>query len=153
MSFQIAQVNIGRMRAPLDSAMMAGFVARLDEINALADQSPGFVWRLQTPEGNATDLRPYEDDRIIVNLSVWETIEQLQNFVYHTAHAGVLRQRQDWFEKFAGWYMALWWVPAGQRPEVGEAKQRLEHLEAHGPTPQAFTFRTRFPPTAAGAHG
>src|SRR5216683_3289092 len=102
MSFHIAQVNIARMRAPLEEPLMAGFVARLGEINALADRSPGFVWRLQTPKGNATYLRPYEDDRILFNLSVWETVEQLKDYVYYSAHAEVLRQRQAWFEKFAG---------------------------------------------------
>lgn len=141
----IAQVNIGRVRAALDDPLMAGFVARLDEINALADGSPGFVWRLQTSEGNATVLRPYDDDRILINMSVWETIEQLRQYVYHTAHAELLRERAAWFEKFAGTYIALWWVPAGHRPGIDEARERLAHLEAHGPTAFAFTFRTTFP--------
>ncbi len=141
----IAQVNIGRVNAPLDDPLMAGFVARLDEINALADRSEGFVWRLQTSEGNATYLRPFDDDRILVNMSVWETIEHLQQYVYRTAHAELLRQRHAWFEKFAGAYVALWWVPAGHRPGVDEARKRLAHLEAQGPTPFAFTFRSSFP--------
>ena len=141
----IAQVNIARMKAPLDDPLMASFVARLDEINALADQSPGFVWRLQTPAGNATYLRPYDDDRILVNMSVWDTIEHLQEYVYRTAHAELLRQRHAWFEKFGGAYVALWWVPAGHRPGMDEAKKRLAHLETHGPTPFAFTFRRSFP--------
>jgi len=143
-NLHIAQVNIGRVKAPLEDPLMAGFVARLDEINALADRSPGFVWRLQTSEGNATSLRPYDDDRILVNMSVWETIEHLQEYVYRTAHAELLRERHDWFEKFAGAYAALWWVPAGHRPGMDEAKERLAHLETHGPTPFAFTFRQRF---------
>lgn len=121
----LAQVNIGRMKAPLDSATMAGFVARLDEINALADWSPGFVWRLQTEEGNATYLRPYEDERILFNLSVWQTLETLRDYVYKSAHADLLRQRQDWFTRFEGAFMALWWVPAGHVPSVEEAKGRL----------------------------
>jgi hypothetical protein len=146
MKFQLAQVNIARMNAPLESDTMSGFVARLDEINALADRSPGFVWRLQTSEGNATYLRPYEDDRILFNLSVWETIEDLRAFVYRTAHAELLRQRHEWFGKFEGVYMALWWVPAGHVPSIDEAKQRLAHLEEHGPTQFAFTFRVTFPP-------
>ena len=109
----LAQVNIARMKAPLEDPLMAGFVARLDDINALADRSPGFVWRLQTDAGDATYLRPYGDDRILVNLSVWQTIEDLQAYVYRSAHAEVLRQRHDWFERFEGAYVALWWVPAG----------------------------------------
>ncbi len=100
--YHIAQVNIARMKAPLDDPVMSGFVVRLDEINALADRSPGFVWRLQTPEGNATYLRPYEDDRILFNLSVWATVESLKDYVYRTAHAEVLRQRREWFDTFAG---------------------------------------------------
>jgi hypothetical protein len=144
--YHIAQVNIARMKGPLDGPIMAGFVARLDEINALADQSPGFVWRLQTSEGDSTYLRPYDDDRILFNLSVWETIDALKQYVYRTAHAELLRQRQSWFEKFAGVYVGLWWVPAGHTPGIDEAKKRLAHLDAHGPTQFAFTFKTVFPP-------
>jgi len=125
---------------------MAGFMGRLDEINALADNSPGFVWRLQTQEGNATYFRPYEhDDRILLNMSVWETMEDLRNYVYRTTHAELLRQRYEWFERFAGVYAALWWVPAGHTPGIDEARKRLAHLEKHGPTEFAFTFKTTFP--------
>ena len=125
---------------------MAGFVARLDELNALADRSPGFVWRLQTSEGNATYFRPYDDDRILMNMSVWETIEALRHYVYQTVHAELLRQRHEWFEKFVGVYTALWWVPAGHRPGIDEARKRLDHLEKHGLTEFAFTFKTTFQP-------
>ncbi len=144
--YHIAQVNIGRVKEPVEHPSMAGFMTRLDEINALADTSPGFVWRLQTSAGNATYFRPYADDRILVNMSVWESIETLRHYVYQTAHAELLRQRQDWFEKFAGAYTALWWVPAGHRPGLDEAKKRLAHLEKHGPTQFAFTFKTTFQP-------
>lgn len=142
----LAQVNVGRMRAPLEDPVMAEFVARLDEVNALADGSPGFVWRLQTEAGNATYLRPYADERIIVNMSVWETVEDLRNYVYQSRHSEVLRRRRDWFEKLETPVVALWWVPAGHVPSVDEAKKRLVHLEEHGPTPFAFSFRTTFPP-------
>jgi Domain of unknown function (DUF3291) len=144
-TLEIAQINIGRVKGPMDGPVMAGFVARLDEINALADRSPGFVWRLQTPEGNATDLRPYDDDRILVNMSVWESIEQLKYYVYNSMHVQVLRQRQEWFEKFSGTSTALWWIPKGHIPTVEEAKKRLAHLDAHGPTQFAFTFKNPFP--------
>lgn len=145
--YQIAQVNIGRIRAPLDDPIMAGFVNRLDEINQLADRSPGFVWRLQTNEGNATYFRPYEhDDRILLNMSVWETIDALKHYVYRTVHAELLRQRHEWFEKFEGTYTALWWVPAGHIPGIDEAKKRLAHLDKYGPTEFAFTFKTVFEP-------
>jgi len=144
-TLHIAQVNIGRMKGALEDPVMADFVARLDEINALADRSPGFVWRLQSDAGNATYLRPFDDDRILFNMSVWESIEQLKRYVYYTAHVEVLKRRHDWFEKFSGAYTALWWVPQGHRPGVDEAKQRLAHLDAHGPTPFAFTFKKPFP--------
>src|ERR1700683_4550394 len=143
---QIAQVNIGRIKASTDDSLMAGFVTRLNEINELADSSPGFVWRLQTSEGNATYLRPFSDDRLLMNMSVWETIEQLKDYVYHTAHAQLLRQRPEWFEKFAGAYAALWWVPVGHIPGIDEAKKRLAYMDEHGPTEFAFTFKTVFRP-------
>jgi hypothetical protein len=145
-TYQIAQVNIGRIRGELDGPVMAGFVARLEEINALADRSPGFVWRLQTEEGNATYLRPYEDQRMLLNMSVWESVEDLKHYVYKTAHAELLRQRHAWFEKMDAVYAALWWVPVGHIPGIDEAKKRLAHLEAHGPTQFAFTFKSVFPP-------
>jgi hypothetical protein len=145
----LAQVNIGRMKGALEDDVMAGFRARLDEINALADGSPGFVWRLQTEEGNATYLRPFDDERIIVNMSVWESVEHLKDYVYRTAHAELLRQRQEWFEKLERPMVAMWWVPAGHRPSIDEARKRLARLEQEGPTPFAFTFRQVFPPDPA----
>jgi Domain of unknown function (DUF3291) len=129
--YHIAQVNIGRARAPLDDARMAAFMSRLDEINALADRSPGFVWRLQTDEGNATYFRPYaDDDHVLLNVSVWETIEALKHYMYRTAHADLLRHRHEWFENFAGAYMALWWVPVGHRPGIDEAHRALERARS-----------------------
>ena len=145
--YNIAQVNIGRILAELDDPVMAGFVNRLDEINALADASPGFVWRLIVEDGNATYLRPFGDPWMLLNMSVWETAEQLRHFVYKTVHIELLRERHAWFEKLAGVYTALWWVPAGHIPSVDEAKRRLEHLEANGPTEFAFSFQTIVPPS------
>src|SRR5262245_20039816 len=128
----LAQVNIARMLAPLNDPLMADFVALLEEINALADRSPGFVWRLQTESANATYIRPYEDGHILFNLSVWESVESLKDYVYRSAHAEVMRRRRQWFEKFDGPYTALWWVEAGHIPTVEEAKERLEHLRERG---------------------
>jgi hypothetical protein len=142
--FHIAQINIARALAPIDSPVMAGFVARLDDINALAESSPGFVWRLKTDEGNATSLRPYDDERILVNLSVWETPGQLKQFIFRSAHADVMRQRKSWFERFGKPYYALWWIEAGHTPSIEEAKARLEHLQTHGETAHAFSFSSRF---------
>lgn len=143
--YHLAQVNIGRIRGPIDGPIMAGFVARLDELNALADGSPGFVWRLQTDEGNATAVHVYEDDRILLNLSVWESVEALHAYVYRSAHAQPLRDRLQWFEKPEQPIMAMWWIPAGHIPTPEEAKERLEHLRVHGPTEYAFGFKTQFP--------
>ncbi len=143
--YNIAQVNIGRTRSQLDDLKMVGFVDRLGEINALADASPGFVWRLQTDEGNATYLRPFEDERVILNMSVWESVEGLRQYVFNTAHRELLRQRHEWFERFQGAYTALWWVPAGHVPGIDEAKRRIAHIEAHGPTQFAFTIQSPFP--------
>jgi hypothetical protein len=146
-NYHIAQINIGRAKGPVEDPMMAGFMTRLDDLNALADRSPGFVWRLQTLEGNATYFRPYEhDDRILLNMSVWETIDALRHYVYKTAHAEILRHREEWFERFAGIYLALWWVPVGHIPGIDEAKKRLAHLDQHGPTQFAFTFKTMVQP-------
>jgi uncharacterized protein DUF3291 len=147
--FHIAQVNIGRMKAALDDPVMAGFVARLDEINALADRSEGFVWRLQGDGGNATYLRPFGDDRILFNMSVWQTVDHLKAYVYRTAHAELIRDRKLWFEKFDAAFVALWWVPVGHVPSVDEAKKRLAHLDANGPSQFAFTFRAIHPPDEA----
>lgn len=144
--YDLAQINIGRMLAPLDDPLMEGFVTQLDTINALADASPGFVWRLQTEDGNATSVRAYADERIIVNMSVWESLEALTAFVYASAHRPVMAQRRRWFARFDGPYMALWWVPRGHIPTVTEARERLDHLRAHGPTPFAFTAKQPFAP-------
>ena len=142
----VAQYNIARVLAPVDSPQLADFMAALDPINALAESSPGFVWRLQTGEGNATAVRPYDDDMILVNLSVWESVEALADFAYRSDHRAVLARRREWFEKQEAPYLVLWWVPFGHVPTVEEAKARLELLARHGPSPEAFTFRSPFPP-------
>lgn len=143
----LAQVNIGRMKAPLDDPAMHGFASRLAELNALADASDGFVWRMQDGEGSGnTYLRPFDDDRIIVNMSVWESVEQLRVYTYHTAHAEILRNRREWFERLDITALALWWVPVGHVPTIDEAKARLSSLDEHGPTSFAFTFKALFLP-------
>ena len=133
------------MLAPFDDPLMAEFVAQLAPINALADQSPGFVWRLQTESGDATSIRIYDDEMIAVNMSVWDSVESLREFAYKSAHSGVMRDRKRWFEKFDGPYMALWWIPAGQIPSPQQGKERLEYLREHGDTAYAFSFKNVFP--------
>lgn len=133
----------------MDDPSMTGFVAELDPLNALADGTPGFVWRLQTEEGNATSIHAFEDDLMLVNMSVWESVEALAGFVYRSDHVRVMRRRREWAERMLEAYVVLWWVPAGVIPTLDEAKERLEHLRANGPTPQAFTFKKRFSPDEA----
>ena len=144
-SYHLAQLNIGRLIAPVDSPLIADFVAFLDPVNAIADALPGFVWRLQTEEGNATALHIYGDESLFVNMSVWESKDALWNFVYSGEHLAVMRRRREWFERVEQ-FMCLWWVPAGHLPDIPEAEERLTHLREHGPTPTAFTFKTDFPP-------
>ena len=152
MDYILAQINVGRLVAPLDSTQLADFVAALDPVNAVADAAPGFVWRLQTEDGNATALRAFEEDAegadggILVNMSVWESVEALAAYVYADAHIAVLRRRREWFERMNDAYTALWWIPRGHIPTIREAEDRVKHLRAHGPTPHAFTLRVHFPP-------
>jgi hypothetical protein len=148
MTYQLAQINVARLIAPLDDPKIAEFVAQLDPINALADQAPVFVWRLQSESGNATDIAYNDDPFIIVNMSVWESIEALRNFAYKSGHAGVFRDRAKWFEKMAPNY-CLWWIPAGHIPTVAEGRERLEHYQQHGATPfSSFWFSQHFPQPA-----
>jgi hypothetical protein len=149
-TYHLAQVNIGVLRAPIDSPQIAGFVEQLDPINALADASPGFVWRLQTESGNATSVRAFDDDTILINMSVWRSLEELRDFVYRSAHVDVLRRRGDWFERLKEAHIVLWWLPADRLPTLEEAAWRIELVRRHGPTAEAFTFRTPFgPPVVA----
>jgi hypothetical protein len=149
--FQIAQINIGRARGAVDGPVLAEFMALLDPVNELADNAAGFVWRMQDEGGNNTSLRPYDDERIIVNMSTWDSIDALWKFVYGGMHLEVMRRRREWFERFESTYVGLWWVPAGSEPTVDDAKLRLASLDAHGPTPYAFTFKKRFAPEAVPA--
>jgi hypothetical protein len=142
--FHVAQLNVARLRAPLDSPQLADFVALLEPINAVADRSPGFVWRLQTEDGNATSIRVFDDDMLIVNMSVWESVEALRSFVYRSDHRTVFGRRKEWFEALDQPYLVLWWIPEGHIPTVEEAVRRLEQLRAHGPSADAFTIKDSF---------
>jgi hypothetical protein len=140
----LAQLNIAQLRAPLDSPELADFVALLPEINGLAERSPGYVWRLQDESGDATALRPFEPD-MIVNLTVWESIESLRGFAYRTAHLEPMRRRREWFVPLDRPHLVLWWIPAGVRPAIADAAERLDRLRRVGPSPEAFTLREHFP--------
>jgi hypothetical protein len=145
----VAQCNIARLRAPIDSPDLAEFVAALAPINELADRAPGFVWRLQTDAGDSTAIRVFDDEMLIVNLSVWESIEDLANFAYRGDHRNVMRRRRQWFERLAEQFLVLWWIDAGAIPTVIDAQARLERLRRNGPTADAFTFRSPFPAPGA----
>ena len=146
-TYFLAQLNIALPRAPLESEQLAEFMAALDPVNAAADESPGFVWRLQTDDGDATGIRGFGDDRLIINMSVWESLAALRQFVYASggSHLGVMRRRREWFERMAKSHLVLWWVPAGHQPSLREAEERLAMLRDLGPTPSAFSFRHSFP--------
>jgi heme-degrading monooxygenase HmoA len=147
----LAQFNIARLHQPLDHPDTASFVAVLDEVNKLAESSPGFVWRLQTDDGDATAYRVLDDDMMIVNLTVWESVEALSDFAYRSEHKEVMRRRREWFEPHAGPYLVCWWLPAGELPTVEDAVRRLELLSASGPGPDAFTLAAPLPPPGRGS--
>lgn len=138
--YHLAQINIALMKAPLDDPIMAEFAAALDDVNAIADHSPGFVWRLQTDSGNATSIQAYADPKLLVNLSVWRSVEELKTYVYQSLHGDFFIRRRQWFEKYQGEHFAMWWIPAGRLPTVEEGKAKLEYLALHGDSPECFTF-------------
>ncbi len=143
--YHLAQFNIARMRVPIDHPEMADFVAELEGINKLAEDSPGFVWRLQGDEGDSTDIRAFNDPMLLVNMSVWESVESLKEYTYRSDHVRIFKMRKKWFDKPEDPSMVLWWVPAGHTPTIQEAEKRLKQLEAEGPSPRAFTFAKPFP--------
>ena len=138
----LAELNIGRIRYPLDDPRMADFADNLDLVNTLAERSQGVVWRFKDDSGAATDTRPFDDPQIIVNMSVWESVETLERYVWQTVHKRFYGRRQEWFDKLSGPHMVLWWVPADHRPSIAEAKERLAHLAAHGPSDHAFGWES-----------
>jgi hypothetical protein len=145
-AYHIAQYNVARMRAPLEDPIMDGFRSRLDELNQLGDRSPGFVWRYHTEDGTSTSIRPYPDDPlVIINMTVWESIEALHSFTYKSDHGPMYAARHAWFDSMDGSTLVLWWVVAGHRPDPSEGKARLDVLRQHGPSPDAFTMKQRFP--------
>jgi len=145
-TYDLAQLNIMRLRAPLDSPALAPFVAALDPVNALAEAAPGFVWRLEAADGNSTSIRIFDDDTLIVNMSAWRSLAELTDYVYRTAHTEIMRRRREFAVAIAEAYLALWWVPRGHAPTIAEAEERLRHLRAHGPSAFAFGIKTAFPP-------
>lgn len=144
LDYHLAQVNVAQAKDEMSAEVMQGFVLRLDEINALADQAPGFVWRLQSAQGDATSIRVFDDPLLLVNLSVWTNVETLQNFVYKSLHVELIRDRDAWFSKMKSAHQALWWIPHGHIPGVSEAREKLEQIRRIGPGPESFTFAKTF---------
>ena len=142
--FQLAQLNIAKMKYPIDSPELRDFVDNLDNINALADDSPGFVWRLQTDEGDATGIDFFGDDTL-VNMSIWKDVESLHSYVYRSAHNKIMSRRKEWFHRVDKAYTVLWWIVAGTIPSLEEARDKLELLILQGPTIEAFSIKHAFP--------
>lgn len=150
--YHLAQINVARLKAPIDSPQLKDFVDNLDRINELAENSEGFVWRLKGDGNDATALRPFGDD-VIVNMTVWRDADSLRNYVYNSPHTAIMKRRREWFARMAEAYYCMWWVPAGHVPTVEEAAARLEVIRVKGPTPESFNFGEAFPAPDASAGG
>ncbi|PSL47973.1 uncharacterized protein DUF3291 [Chitinophaga niastensis] len=146
MEYYLAQVNIAKMLAPLDNPVMADFVANLDRINHIAENSEGFIWRLKDDQNNATSIKIFDDDYLLVNLSVWKNVDALFQFTYQSDHVEIFKRKKEWFEKMSDMHMGLWYVPAGHLPTIADTQERLTYLRNNGSTPFAFTFKNRFTP-------
>lgn len=150
-TWHLAQINIGRLKHPTDDPRVAEFMENLDPINELAERSPGFVWRLQDDSGNATSIRAFDDETILPNLTVWKSMESFKDYVFKSDHANFVRRRREWFQPMDDLpVLTMWWIPAGHKPTLEEARERIDHLAAHGPTPTAFTLRPTFDPPSQG---
>lgn len=146
--YELAQINVAYLKAPLDSPELRDFVDNLARLNAMADAADGFRWRLQTEEGDASGLRPMGPE-VLINVSVWRDLDALMDYAFRSEHAEFIRRRREWFVRTDRAYAALWWVPQGHRPDASEAVAALMHLQTHGPSPRAFTFKDRYPPPSA----
>ncbi len=138
----LAQINIARLLYPQGDPRVAGFFDNLDRVNAAAERMPGFVWRLKDDSGNATSISAYDDPAILVNMSVWESVETFETFVWQTVHANIYRLRTGWFEPMKSPHFAMWWIESGHIPTPAEGRARLEYLEQHGPSDHAFGWES-----------
>ncbi|WP_299532677.1 DUF3291 domain-containing protein [Ulvibacterium sp.] len=145
MKYQLAQINVARMiGVNIEDPIMQEFVDNLDNVNELAENSAGFIWRLKDESNNASNFNPFNDEQVIINISVWKDIESLENFTYKTFHTDFLKRRKEWFHKYGKAYFALWWIEEGRYPSIEDAMERLEFLQLNGVTERAFNFRDRF---------
>lgn len=146
MDYQLAQINVAKMKGVnIDDPIMQEFVDNLDSVNALAESSDGFIWRLKDDDDNATGFNPYDDEQIIINISVWRDIPSLEHFTFKTMHTDFLKRRREWFHSYGKAYFAMWWIEAGAYPTIEEAVAKLDHLQLNGPSAEVFNFRTKFP--------
>ena len=146
MQYKLAQINIARMKGVnIQDPIMTEFVVNLDKVNKLAESSTGFIWRLKDDSNNATNLNPYHDEQVIINISVWDNVETLQHFVYNSMHTEFLKKRKEWFHSFGKVFTAMWWIKEGDFPSIDEAKDKLAELQKRGPSPSVFDFRIQFP--------
>ncbi len=144
--YNLAEINIARMiGVNIDDPVMKEFVDNLDKVNAIAESSDGFIWRLKDAENNATSFNPYNDEQVIINISVWENIETLERFMYKTLHSDFLKRRKEWFQKFGKAYFAMWWVPEGHYPTIQEAVDKLDYLQKNGASNLVFDFKNKYP--------
>ena len=144
--YQLAQINIGRIKGvDMNDPVMKEFVDNLTMVNTIAETSEGFIWRLKDDSDNSTAFNPFNDERIIVNMSVWENIESLETFMYKTTHVEFLKRRREWFHRYGKVYTAMWWIEANQFPSIQQAIENLDYLEKHGPTEKVFDFKKKFP--------
>lgn len=145
--YHIAEINIAKMKGVnIGDAIMKEFVENLDTVNQIAEKSEGFIWRLKDENNNATSLNPYNDVQIIINVSVWESIETLENFMYRTFHSDFLKRRKEWFNAFGTAHTAMWWIPEGHIPTLQEAVEKLDYLQKNGASINSFDFKNKFPP-------
>ena len=143
--YQIAEINIARMKGiNIKDPVMKEFVDNLDRVNTVAESSEGFVWRLKDESNNATNINPYDDEQVIINISVWQSIEALENYMYKTLHVGFLKRRKEWFQSYGKVYTAMWWIPAGQFPTLQQAVDNLDYLQKNGATEKVFDFKRKF---------
>lgn len=143
--YQLAQLNVGLAKDSVDSELLVDFAAQLDAVNAAAESSPGFIWRLMDDNNNATGFNAFDDENMLINISVWDSVESLQKYIYSDIHMAVLKNKSKWFENMESAHLVLWWIKEGEYPNIEESLERLSHLSAHGPTVHAFTFRDTFP--------
>lgn len=147
MNYHIAQINVARMLGVnIEDPIMREFKDNLDSINELAESSEGFIWRLKDDTNNASNFNPYDDEQIIVNISVWDSLKALESFTYKTFHSEFIRRRKEWFSKFGKAYYALWWIREGEIPTIEQCVTKLDHLQKNGPAKEVFNFKQFFPP-------